>query len=522
MARPSRACPSCNTPLADSSAACERCAKTVPSRRFPLWHWALFLMAMMAAGASTLTALAAFVFFWTRPVAVPAGTPVAVVRPNPEKPGPGPNPDPEKPRPDPVKPELDPPTPRPPVEADIDIAAVAIPDFKVDQVVYLDPAPLVTKFDARITYAVLRRELLRQAFLMAARDELGLPTRDGALREPVPEGLAGSHRFQVSSVLISGQGTVQVDVGDGAARKTELKKDVPYQDQPLPAPYGKTIEAAEALSRRDFADLLKKSGFKPAAPAFRPDAPVPAGTERLLGEMTVLSQFAAVRQLHAYIRARGESPALLGALVRAYANLGLLTEHLWTIDHKVYKVRSLLYAERLRQRAPKEPTGYWHRAYAKALASLHNEADQDLKLARQVAGTRPVPEWVAVIDPCCRFDAAALAALAAKPELAKTAQLLQFVAVEDHISTELTFQVADRVVAANPSCTRVLSTSAAWGNVGHKHKSTEAYLGADKVLANSFASIPALARQRDGSARAAGTRTQTPQDASGRRQERWR
>ena len=38
----------------------------------------------------------------------------------------------------------------------------------------------------RADYAMLLREIVRQALLVSARDELGLPTRDRTLREPLP------------------------------------------------------------------------------------------------------------------------------------------------------------------------------------------------------------------------------------------------------------------------------------------------------------------------------------------------
>ena len=57
--------------------------------------------------------------------------------------------------------------------------------------------------------------------------------------------------------------------------------------------------------------------------------------------------------MHEALRTKGESPATLGALSRAYANLGMLTDTQWEAAPWVYKARGLLYAERLRQRDPK-------------------------------------------------------------------------------------------------------------------------------------------------------------------------
>src|SRR5205823_4173598 len=106
-------------------------------------------------------------------------------------------------------------------------------------------------------------------------------------------------------------------------------------------------ELVERLSRKEFVAALRRAGFggKPR-PADR-SVPVPPATEKLLGEMTFTSQYAALRDLHGAARARGESPWLVGGLVRAYANLGMLTECHWSSAPKVFQARALLYAQRL-------------------------------------------------------------------------------------------------------------------------------------------------------------------------------
>ena len=59
----------------------------------------------------------------------------------------------------------------------------------------------------------------------------------------------------------------------------------------------------------------------------------------MLREMNHFSQFAAVRHLHALHRSEGQSADTLAALVRAYANLGPLTNFHWNATHKVFKAR---------------------------------------------------------------------------------------------------------------------------------------------------------------------------------------
>ena len=49
-----------------------------------------------------------------------------------------------------------------------------------------------------------------------------------------------------------------------------------------------------------------------------------------LAEWNEIAVIAGLRSLHAEIRAEGESPRLLDALARGYANLGVMTERLWS------------------------------------------------------------------------------------------------------------------------------------------------------------------------------------------------
>lgn len=108
--------------------------------------------------------------------------------------------------------------------------------------------------------------------------------------------------------------------------------------------------------------------------------------EKALSRLTIVSQLTAVRALHEAIRKDGDSSALLGALVRGYANLGLLTDRLWDGTTWVFKARSLLYAMRLsRQESEKGlpmDMGLWHTAYAQALAGYHNSAVSSIDRAK--------------------------------------------------------------------------------------------------------------------------------------------
>lgn len=526
MARPAVRCPACQTSISVGSkvASCPKCGaalgkEAVGARRMPRWQLFLFAVALFGAILSLVLAGGSVVFFLMRksnagsPIPVgkasparrdgerqkdrPAKAPPAKEPPAKEPPTkePPPNELPAKEPPAKERP-TEPPAkkdPQPAAETpDVSIGAIALPDLKIKESVFLDAPPMISKFEPQGVYGVLRRELVRQAFLMAAREEFGFLARDGVLREPMPEALAAEQHFQLSSTFIEQKSSkVILESGDPNARKMLLTKELPRVTFGPTRTFRRLIDNAETLARVEFVGALKEAGFTPRAPIFREQAPMPSGTQALLGEMTVPSQFAAVRQLHAHIRASGESREALAALARAYAHLGILTEHLWTLDHKVYKARALLYAQRLCMRLPQDPSGYWARAYAEALTGLHREADADLRAARQLAGTRTPPDWAGLIEPCIRFDSETLNSLAAKPNLARIARLLQYLVCEDDEST-LTFRIGDQVLQDNPTCTRVVGASAAFGQVGHKHKSTQAYLAVPAKLPLLLAPLPHL------------------------------
>ena len=186
----------------------------------------------------------------------------------------------------------------------------------------------------------LPREFFRQALLIAARDQLGLSTRDAWLGDPMPTG-GNNAPFDLRTKY---EPSTPVEILRGyppappLVKRYELKLngDLPY-----------LAAEAEKLSRTKFVEALKEAGFSGKANPWTPEAKMPDHIEPLLCEMTFTSQFQALRELHEAIHCGGESPALLGGLVRGYANLGVLTEYLWHPEHKAFKARAWLYAERM-------------------------------------------------------------------------------------------------------------------------------------------------------------------------------
>lgn len=271
----------------------------------------------------------------------------------------------------------------------------------------------------------LERELLRQAVLVAGREELGLRTRDAHLRELDPWG----GQIDLGAVVVSARG------GGDVPAVLELKRpaksgDTVWTVSVGPAGTGGIIAfavEAEALSRGRLAEALRALGF-PGLDDWPADPPLPGRDAvdaalydepkedppaELVDRFDSVSQFAAVRAWHGSMEAQGETPERLAGLVRGYANLGFLTAHHWSPASDVYYARSLLYAARMLHRAGETPESLRTRAYAFALLGLPAAALADLERAASPAGQgQEAPGWVAAVEAHSRGDRAELARLA--------------------------------------------------------------------------------------------------------------
>ncbi len=324
---------------------------------------------------------------------------------------------------------------------------------------------------------MLAREIPRQALLIAARDGLGLETRDATLGDS-----AGAAKGEVIADLVTcivEEDSARLTIRRGAADAAE--PDFLFaEDWPLPIrellDYPKLVERTESFSRGPFVEILKKAGCTGKAITARAEATAPKGVEDRLERMDFVDQFAALRQLHDEIRTRGESPELLGMLARGYAQLGVLTESHWDATSHVYKARALLYAQRLVARNPKAPLGLWYRAFARALVGLHAAALSDLAAADALAkADKPGaarPDWADAIDAVCRFQTAALNVPDADRH-AQLAALLRFLTVEHSVSNGTILDAAQDGVRRNPECFRLYDALCEYGGVSVQHVATE-------------------------------------------------
>jgi tetratricopeptide (TPR) repeat protein len=320
---------------------------------------------------------------------------------------------------------------------------------------------------------MLPREFVRQAVLIAARDELGLATRDEVIDEtPAIAKAGGIPAIDVGSVIRDNRSHELV-------RRVDDKRVEEIFSHETPTAPGRNLElvkllvAAEALSRDSFPGVLKGMGLEGKPNEIRAAADVPAQAEDRLAAVGFMESLLAVRDLHRAIRNDGESPARLGALARAYALLGVLSEHEWHPAHRAYKARALLYAQRLVARDPNGPWGLWHRAFALALVGRHADALDDLRVAREKADANvapAAPDWVELIDAYARFDATKLAV--PRGRLANLAALLRMFALSYPRSSAAGLNAARAMILQQPYCFRAHDVMSSYHGVSTLHVTT--------------------------------------------------
>ncbi len=331
----------------------------------------------------------------------------------------------------------------------------------------LEDAPLL-KSKPYAPGGMLIREILRQSFLIAGRDELGLQTRDAALRESLDS--ARSAPF-IASVEIEDKKSVRMRIerGHDKTRKILFDETIEMDAERYPD-YAKLVERCEQLSRTKFVDLLKQQGFPNAPTENRKPARPGPDTQYKLRQMDFVSQWSAVREIHALHTTGRETRVSLGALSRGYANLGHLTDYQCSLAHKAFKARALLYAYRLRSTETPDADAMWHLAYAWALAGRSDEALAAIGHARRLkkshaktdktdddsVGGPSAPEWADIINAYCHSNVSALRRHASNSDRwDELAMVLAFHAVEYAGKSNLPDMIGDSVIKNLPGCFRV-------------------------------------------------------------------
>ncbi len=298
-------------------------------------------------------------------------------------------------------------------------------------------------------YGLLAWELYRQAWLIAARDGLGLQTRDQSLREWRDDPPAD----QLLTPSVAGK---QITIRARSTADPQVLWTGELVGANFPPTYTAIVETAEKLSRGEFIDALRQHGYTGTSNDVNALAPGQLEAEGLVGHLDELSQLAAIRLTHETIRTDGESPQSLGMLVRAYANLSQLTRLQWSTENRVYAARALLYSQRMVAAEPDSAWALWHRAYARALVGIQGMALADLQRAALLPSPPP-PKWVALLDPFCRYDANKLKDLiAADSSLSPLGAFLAFLTAENTGCQAAEMNLAQSALTANPQCLRLI------------------------------------------------------------------
>ena len=259
---------------------------------------------------------------------------------------------------------------------------------------------------------LLASELARQAVLFAAREELGLPTRDFALGDAVsPQDLDAA--IVATSIDPRGAYALLIAPEPKGPRPFERQqRQFAFQAADGLINYAEISAKLELLSREVLPAALEQAGFArlPQAPEAEAGAVDPV-TAKLLTRFSPLAQLAAVRRLHEIRRTSirsgpQQSADVLDALATGYANLAMLARQVWSEQPVVYQARALLYGQRLWALDRNSSRGLWRLAYVLdmigadwLLQSLVEDADE---LAKQ-DGKEP-PPWRGAMLGRLRYD----------------------------------------------------------------------------------------------------------------------
>ncbi|HEY4263166.1 MAG TPA: tetratricopeptide repeat protein, partial [Schlesneria sp.] len=302
----------------------------------------------------------------------------------------------------------------------------------------------------------LVREIARQALLVAAEQELGLITLDSSIGEVIPVGDVVAGPFIVTSVATRNQiATDALPLYDFNVSITRFNPTgaaflwtAPTMDSVDSEWIQPFVEHMEHLSRTDLVKALEKAGYeKPKPSSVKAKAPT-----KIEDHFDFVTQFGLIQSLHVQLRIE-ETPELLGRLVRAYANIGSLTDYHWSPASKAFKARALIYAQRLVSKYDSTPFALAHRAYALALTGRHADALNDIAAADDATGME-APDWLKLITAYCMFDAATLKAEnTPHPELAL---YLRVSATSMDYGMDNANNVSQKFIAINPACGRTM------------------------------------------------------------------
>jgi tetratricopeptide (TPR) repeat protein len=330
----------------------------------------------------------------------------------------------------------------------------------------------------------LIRELVRQGVLIAAREELGLVTRDETIGELISDTSNNTNAAEKKTDDKEPGEPLEVwlEIDPDGTWEARLFGAGTVRDNPVWRHQGKfefdkrTIYAQLATQVAEvcptIAGQLRQAGASGNAVKLNPQNVPPEVIEQQLARMNFVSQFAAVQSAHAAMAKEGASIAWLGVLVRGYAHLALLTEHTWSTHHEAFAARSLLYAERMRKLDQESHVARWHRAYARAIIGAHGAAIDELDALTKLetadasaAESKMVKStpWSSVVEPYVRFEHDDLAQAGIDhPELKELVALLRWNLYRSYMHGRWVYEKGIEAMQACPEAFGVYSVMANW------------------------------------------------------------
>lgn len=319
------------------------------------------------------------------------------------------------------------------------------------------------------------RELVRQAVLLAAREECGLATRDESLGEPV---FRGDQDCIVVNVALNTETSLILRLSRSGrefySRSIDLNFDTKIQIV-RPVAYVSLVEQMEKLSRTEIAAALEKEGYPRRRTASGKRAELTQEISDQLGQMNPISQYSALRQLHRMNSTSADSSVVLGGLVRSYSHMSQLMLPVLDLRFKAYAARALLYAQRFVQLHQDSAEPYWHRAYAWTWIGYPNAGRDDLEKAATLAGPGDAfPAWVTLLQSYhyFRFEELKAAAYNMDSSEQETAALMWFLASRMVHSNPFRLETGRQALKIAPHCQRIVAGMCEVAGISSGHQLT--------------------------------------------------
>ena len=276
--------------------------------------------------------------------------------------------------------------------------------------------------------SLLFKEVLRQAWVLAATHEMGIQVFDKSMmfdhKNPVKKivkRLGSSARIE--------KGIAHVNLMDGKKHLLSYKTTSRLKDGRL----GYTSVAATLVEKigAKFPEVLKKAGFHSQIAAERTAAPLPENLTSQFNTMSYFVQWDNLRKLEDHLHTHGESEEVVCALARVYSNLGQLTRFFWHSMDRSYTARAIILSEKVRILYPNSVRALVVRAYTRTMAGLFSEAIEDLKLIRKMGdNTKLYKTEIETLEAFTSQDITKLNSLRDKNRSYEPAALLQAISAE--------------------------------------------------------------------------------------------